>query len=661
MNRRPIPYAALLFGVNAYVCWRLFGIEYLDRMESIEAAYIGISRHMLTSWGDLSWWPAWYGGIPFHNSYPPLLHAFTALIALVLQVSTAHAHHIAGALVYCSGPVFAYLLMAGLSGKRFASFCAALFYTVVSPSGYMVRAIAQDLQGSWRPRRLSTLIAYGDGPHLASLALLPLAILLLHRALEKRRPMDWGLAACGFIAVACTNWLGGFSLAVISVCYLTARGRARDWLAAAALGVAAYCVAMPVLPPSLVRTIQFNARVIGGNFVHYDRALIISAPFAIAGFLALKFAVRRLAIHLQLLILFTAVMCWITLGYMWFGIAVVPQPDRYHLEMDLGITLLLAMCAAGLPLRVKRAAAVLLFAVSLPLLYWGHRYARSVVRPIDIRSTLEYQSAHWIDGHMRGARVFVPSTTQFWFSAFTDTPEVGGGFDQGEINPISRGAIYQILSGQGAGEHEAEYAILWLRAFGAHAVQAGGPRTRDFYHPYVNGNKFRNALPELWREGDDAIYLIPSRTLSLAHVMTREDLVKRPPINGIDVEEVRRYDAALEHAAYPDAPFVWRTQHSAEILAQLQRGQVVSVQENFHPGWKASVNGSPVAVEKDGLGHIVIAPACEGECRINLVYDGGLEARVARWLCGTTILCWVIWVLWSSSLMRNFRAARSSE
>src|ERR1700680_1715614 len=86
-------FSPVLFLVNAYICWRLFRLEYSQFMGSIEAAYIGISRHILASGGDLSWWPAWYVGIPFQNAYPPLLHFLVAGAAAVGQVSTARAHH----------------------------------------------------------------------------------------------------------------------------------------------------------------------------------------------------------------------------------------------------------------------------------------------------------------------------------------------------------------------------------------------------------------------------------------------------------------------------------------------------------------------------------------------------------------------------------------
>ena len=53
-----------------------------------------------------------------------------------------------------------------------------------------------DDSGGWLgPRRLISLVIYGDAPHVASLVLLTLSIGLLHVALEKRRPLRF--AGCG--------------------------------------------------------------------------------------------------------------------------------------------------------------------------------------------------------------------------------------------------------------------------------------------------------------------------------------------------------------------------------------------------------------------------------------------------------------------------------
>ncbi|MDQ6675705.1 MAG: hypothetical protein M3Z09_00245 [Acidobacteriota bacterium] len=638
--------AAVLFLINAYVSWRVFGLEYSRHMDSIEGAYLAISRHILASFPDLSWWPAWYGGIPFHNSYPPLLHALVALASAVTSLSVARAHHIVTALFYCLGPVFAYLMLRRLSGRPFQSFCAALLYTVLSPSGLLVKAVRLDMGHPLRPRRLGTLIGYGDGPHLAALALVPLAIYCVDLAFERRRPLYYGLAALSIAAVVLINWLGAFALAALLLCYLAAGRPWRDWLTTAVLGIAAYLLVSPVMPPSLIRTIQFNAKTIGGDFTSANANLLRAAPFALAAFLLLKLILHRFRApaYLQMLILFTAVMSWISLSYSWFRVAVVPQPERYLLEMDLGLTLLAVMLVPAMPKRIAQAAVVLLFLFSAGQLYRGQRYARGLISPVDIATTVEYRVARWCNQNLRNARVMVPGSIAFFFNAFTETPQILGGFENGVVNYSVRIAQYQILSGAGTTINDVPVSLLWLKAFAIQAIEAGGPATREYYHPFVNGDKFRGVLPELWREGADAIYQVPLRSPSLAHIMTPAQLVVHPPVNGLDLTELRRYVEALDDPALPEARFLWRSQHSAEVLADFEPGQVASIQITYTPGWHAFVGNSPARIIPDGLGFFAVAPDCTGRRRVELVYDGGREEHIAHWASAAVLLCWLVWM-----------------
>ncbi len=651
-------YALTLFALNAYVCIRVFGLEYSHRMDSIEGAYLGISRHILASFPDLSWWPAWYGGIPFQNSYPPLLHYLVALFAGVTKASVPRAHHFVTAIFYCLGPVLAFVLMNRLSKRPSASFFAALFYTVLTPTAFLVRAVANDMGHPLRPRRLATLIAYGDGPHLASLALAPLALYALDVALTRRNAWRYGGAVLAMASVACTNWLGAFALAMLIPCYLATMRGWRDWLVTGGLGVAAYAVVSPLLPPSLIRTIQFNAQTIGGDWSKAPGELARYGPFLLVGLALMWFGMRRLQVpaYLQMLVLATGVFGFISLSFEWFGIAVVPQPDRYMMELDLVLALTLAMAAALLPRRTATLLAILFCFFSAEQLYRGNRFGRGLIKPIDIATTVEFRIADWCDRNLRGARVMAPGSIQFFFNAFTETPQLGGGFENGVVNYVDRIAQYQVRSGDGVTPmNDVPVSVLWLKAFGVQAVAAGGKQTREYFHAFTNGAKFTGVLPELYRDGDDAVYKVPLRSTSLAHVMAPSQLVTHQPVNGIDLVELRRYVEALDDPALPEAQFVWRTQHSAEILADLSAGQVAQVQVTYHPGWHATVNGRAARLIPDGLGFFAIAPDCTGRCRMELVYDGGREQQIARVASGLLLLCWLAW----AGMSMRWRKAQS--
>ncbi len=63
----------------------------------------------------------------------------------------------------------------------------------------------------------------------------------------------------------------------------------------------------------------------------------------------------------------------------------------------------------------------------------------------------------------------------------------------------------------------------------------------------------------------------------------------------------------------------------------------MSVQTTYHQGWRATVNGIRQRTFADGLGMLVIEPACRGDCEIHLRFDGATEAKVTMWISILTL------------------------
>jgi hypothetical protein len=273
------------------------------------------------------------------------------------------------------------------------------------------------------------------------------------------------------------------------------------------------------------------------------------------------------------------------------------------------------------------AAVVLTLALAVQARH-AIRYAHGQIRSTDAAKSSMYKLTRWMDANLRGARVMVGGSYSFYFNDFSDTPQLHGGQDPMLPNFMLRIAVFTIYSGMNAGARDGEIATLWLKALGAHAVSVPGPRSDEVYKPFVDPRKFEGLLPVLWREGDDTIYGVPSRSDSLAHVMAAGDLVRDPPVNGLDTAQLEKYVAALDAPAYPEAKWRWTSRHSAVIDATLAPGQVISAQVTYTPGWRAS----KAEVSQDGLGLLVLKPTCQGPCEIALTYDGGLEWRIACFL-----------------------------
>jgi hypothetical protein len=162
------------------------------------------------------------------------------------------------------------------------------------------------------------------------------------------------------------------------------------------------------------------------------------------------------------------------------------------------------------------------------------------------------------------------------------------------------------------------------------------------YKDFVDPRKFEGVLEPLWRDGGDVIYRVGKPHGSLARVVPRASLVARTPENGSDVEPLRGYVAALEDPAMAEARLRWTSQHSGRIETEIAAGQVISLQMAWHPGWHARVGGKEIRVARDALGLMTIYPE-EGRQSIDLIYDGGWEMRIAKWVCGITSLILLGW------------------
>lgn len=644
--------AAGLFGLNALVAGRLWRAGFLDQMGSSEGPVLALIRHIMRHWGDLLWFPTWLCGTPFAQVYNPGLHATAALFATVSSLPPERAYHGLAALLYALGPVTVYGLCFRLTRSQAHALLTGLLYSLFSPSGLLASVTRSDMGGLWHARRYQVLVHYGEGPHMAVLTLIPLIIWALDRALLAERRVFIPIAAAVLGAAVVTNWTGTIGLATaVAAYFLSQIGNLRleRWFMAAGIAILGYLLVCPWVPPSAVALMPGNAANSVG--VQFGIRQVVP-PFVLAALLSsTHWALQRtgMARGFRFFVFFFLVCGFIVLPSNWADISVIPQPRRLHLEMEMAFAGMVMYPVARIWERGGRGARVVL-AVVLTVLgaaqFRNYRaYGREITRPVEIETTIEYREAEWYDQHLGGARVFAPGSVAIWMNAFNDVPQMVGCCDQGVPSLEHRIAFYTVYVRDKAGEREAEYSILWLKAYGAAAVGVSGPRSSEWFKPYSNPKKFDGVLPVLWRENDDTIYQVSPAPYSLAHVMRPEHEVRRAPVHGLDVEPLRPFVAALDDSTLPAARFEWRNLHEARIETQMQPEQILSVQVSYAPGWRAEANGIPARVRRDALGLMIVEPRCSGSCRITLSYDGGAERRWTRIAQGGAILFCVLWPL----------------
>jgi hypothetical protein len=627
---------AALLALNTYIAKDLLSVQFTRQHGSVESAFITYAAYAARNIGDLTWYPTWYGGTPFYDVYQPGLHLAVAALASLAPITPQHAYHLITGLAYAIGPVTLFCLCLGVTGRRGYAFAVGLFYSLLSPMALLSPVVARDVGSAFHPRRFQILVQYGEGPHIAAVMLLPLVLLFLYRAGVERKTLYVPFASVTLALLVLTNWPGtvGVSLAIIALCFAEfGKGRVA-WMRLAVIGVIAYLLVCRWIPPSTVAQVLGNAQQSGGHYFHARSLLYLSVIAALL--VVSNIGLERLGAprFTRFAVLYTLLTGCVTLGYFWFGIAILPQPHRFQVELEMAIAT--TACALGglllrrAPRKIRITSCMLLLIAAVPLLASNRQYARELSAPMDMTQSSEYVMAKQFDRLRPYDRVFAPGSISLWMNLWTDTPQVSGCCDQSVPDLGHRHAEYVIYTGEAAGNRDAEISLLWLRAYGATAVGVDGPRSTEVYKPFRHPFKFDGVLPLLWRDGDDAIYDIPTPSRSLAHVIPVSAIIPRAPVNGIDIQPLHAYVAALEDATLPYARFRWTSRHSAEISTVMGANQVLSVQISYDPDWRATVNGRPAPILRDKLGQVLIDTGCHGPCAIELSY-GALRKNIAAW------------------------------
>ncbi len=627
-----VGFPALILLINLLIVAKEFKVDYTAYVESNEGSFIAIARQVAAHPGDLLWWPLWDLGLPYQNTYLPGLHILVGAVSRLTGWPPGLSFHRVCALFFALGPVAVYFMAWGMTRLPGTSWFAALAYSLVSPTAWLVRDVRYDMGSSWNLRRLQILAYYGEGPHTACLFFVPLAILFFYFALTRGKV--W-MKVCAGVLMALAVLMNAFAAVILGAAAVAlvaaspANRILRNVCLALVIAVLAYIWVSPLLPPSVTADIRRNS---AGDYPFNAVSVLGLGDVVFVGIGIWLVTRNRMSAPVRTYVLFTLIVGSIVLLGYYAGCNLVPQPHRYGVITDMGLclcgTFLIAAAFRWLPRRI--ALPLLVFVICAAAYQTRHdmRFARGVIRGVDASNTTAYHLAKWMDAHMHGERVFIGGAQSFHFNVFTDTPQLHGGHDPMQPSMLTLIGSFILASGMNAGDRDMEICTLWLKALGAHAFSVPGPISDSYYKTFPHPERFEGHFPVLWRESDTTAYAVPTKSQSLAHVVPVGALVQHLPVNGLDIDEMSRYVAAIEDPAVPEAPFRWLNWHTAHIEAKLGPGQAISIQERYMPGWTAVVNGQAQKLEHDGLGFMFLKPACS-DCRVTIRYDGGTQWRLA--------------------------------
>lgn len=653
-------YVVSLVWLNAYICRDLFFSEYTGHMNSMHGFWTAMARLATSHWWEPGWWPYWDAGLPFEFTYQPLVPGLTALWSKLGGVSPARAFQSVSGLFYCLTPLALFAMCAVLTRSPGWSFIAAAAYSLLAPTQIVIPDEAWSFAHIGDARRLYLMAVWDETPHVAALTMLPLVVLFATLAIQSGRRRYW-FGAGAFMALAVlANAFGATMLFLTLVCLLLALGRER-WIrnaaGIAATGAVAWLLISPTLPPSLMRAIRFNAHAHGDS--GWDVGAFTALSVVVLGVIVLLHFLdrRRAGWWMRFAVLLAWVMTMIPLLHYQLGRHFIPQPGRYKVEAELALAILgvfaVKLLVDRLPVSVRAGLALLALALSAEQVVSHRKYAKTVIRSVDVTQTIEYRTAKWAEANLPHGRVAYPGTLAMWFSAFTDAQEFTGSSYSTAYNPVQQQGYVRWVYSQSP--EDVRDALLWMKVFGVQAYAIPGKNSPEFWKAVGRPELFAGC-DALWEQDDTRICRLPGASTSFAHVMAPDGLAQRQPANGHDMAEVERYARALDRSA--PAEFRWQGTGAATVHANVPAGQVVAIQVTHHPGWRAAANGKDATVLRDGLGLMAVKPDCNGPCDIRLVYDGGTEQRVCRFGSALTTLGLLLWAV---SRWRRRGMARPAE
>jgi hypothetical protein len=631
----------LVFLYAAILIRPYFKAKYEDKWGSIESTFISDARFLAEHWPHPQWQPLWYAGTRFDYIYPPALRYGTAAIIKLTGFWPVKAYHFYVSLFYALGIAGVYLLLRVGTNSRACAWLGAVATSLMSPIFLFMPRFRGD---AWmlQPQRLGVLVKYGEGPHMTALAIIPIALAFTWLALDRRRPWAVALAALSCAAVAATNFYGATALAVFYPVLVWAfwitRQEKRIVAPAVAIPLLAYGVTAFWLVPSYFKVTSENMKYVSEHGTTWSIwvAVGVAIVFAISSDrLARAKPHHTWSVFVAGSVLFFSVN---VLGNFYFNFRVAGEPIRLLPELDMiyimGILLLLRWMwdRPGIALRGV-AIALVLAAFWTATGYIRHAWHVFPQTP-DYQNRVEYRVTDWIWKNMPDARTYPTGSVRFWYDTWHDLAELGGGSDQGLLNPQAEPAQWEINLGR-----KAEPTILWLQAFGSDAVFVSDQRSQEMFKDIEAPQKLAGKAPVLFDDQQgNILYQIPRRFPARVRVVDTARLnAVKPPRGNEDVENVGAYVDVIEKG--PDAPATLTREGTDALLvrARLGPGQSILVQESYDPAWQAWSGGQPLPIRKDAMSFMVVdAPPGDREIRMEFVTP--LENRIGRLVTMVTML-----------------------
>ena len=388
------------------------------------------------------------------------------------------------------------------------------------------------------------------------------------------------------------------------------------------LAVAPFALMCAFLPLDLLGTIYTRSQTTGGDY-RVSAATAIAVTSVAICYALLHRSLRQTNPETRFVVTFLFLTAAPPLTWFVLGVVLLPQPHRYHHEMELALALAASLAVAQLLRRLPRAALPITIATALACLILtpiNIAFAHRQLQPRATKTNPAGEALQWVRSNLPPeARLMIGGELGFAANLEIPNPQIGSGHEPSSPNTAVPIGLYTIYTGQNAGSRDAEISTIWLKALGAQAILV--PRKKPCeacLQPFRNPEKFEGRLPKLFENEGWRIYSTGLPGDSLFRVLPQSAMIHHRPQNGLETTELDPFTSAL----IPNhLDITHHTPAHLSVTGNFTNGQALSFATTYNVHWTATIDGAPTPVFRDGLDFMYILPP-PGRHEIEWSYNG---------------------------------------